>query len=104
MFGARTLNCHAAMMNRMAETLGVDLTEALKHGQFTSEGWRDAVESCACCEDPAACLHWLADHDPDADLTQQTDSAPDYCNNRQLMARLKAALHAEQAHRAEQGA
>ncbi|MDF1618969.1 DUF6455 family protein [Pseudothioclava nitratireducens] len=92
MFGARALNRHAALMNRMAETLGVDLTEAMRRGQFSSEGWRDAVVSCASCDDPTACLHWLADHAADDPDAAPECAAPDYCNNRFLMACLKEAM------------
>ena len=43
MFGAKTINRHAALMNRMAETLGVDLTEAIADGRLPAEAWREAV-------------------------------------------------------------
>ncbi|MDF2141580.1 DUF6455 family protein [Paenirhodobacter sp. CAU 1674] len=91
MFGARTLNRHAALMNRMAEVLGVDLTEAMAKGQLSGEGWREAVVRCTSCDDPTACQHWLAGHDGDEGAAE----APDYCNNRLMMARLRQAIELE---------
>lgn len=61
MFAARTLNRHAALMNRMAETMGVDLTAAIAQGALSGEGWRDAVERCAGCAAPDKCTAFLAE-------------------------------------------
>ena len=92
MFGARTLNRHAALMNRMAETLGVDLTEAMAKGRLSSEGWREAVVRCAGCDDPSACLHWLSEQPAPEDQAGAVDEAPHYCNTELMMARLREEL------------
>lgn len=96
MFGNRVLNRHAALMNRMAETLGVDLDEALRRGALRSEDWRDALVSCASCDDPASCVHWLGEHGAPEDRCcgAPEDEAPDFCNNRLMMVQLRTKLEA----------
>lgn len=89
MFGAKTINRHSALMNRMAETLGVDLTAAIAEGRLPAEGWREAVVRCTGCSDPEACQHWLSQHAADE---QAPDGAPGYCRNRDLLDSLRTAL------------
>lgn len=89
MFGAKTINRHAALMNRMATTLGVDLTAAIADGRLPAESWREAVVRCTGCSDPESCQHWLADH-PVGEWPPETP--PDYCRNRDLMDGLRRAL------------
>jgi GTP cyclohydrolase III len=91
MFGAKTINRHAALMNRMAETLGVDLTQAIADGRMPAEAWREAVVRCTGCSDPEGCQHWLADHAAD----ETPPEAPGYCRNRALMQSLRPALARE---------
>lgn len=97
MFGLKTLNRHAALMNRMAQVLGVDLTHMMAAGRMSGEEWREAVVRCACCDDPAACQHWLAQCPAPELCTDQTrpDAAPQYCNNREMMAQLRVMLAEE---------
>lgn len=94
MFGRKTLNRHAALMNRMAQVLGVDLTAALARRKLSSEEWREAVVRCTSCDDPAACLHWLSEQSAPEDHpgAASAEGAPDYCNNRVMMARLRQML------------
>lgn len=94
MFGSRTLNRHAALMNRMAETLGIDLEEALRRGKISSTEWRDALVDCVGCDDPASCASWLNEHAASEDrLTAlPEEEAPHYCNNRLMLDRLRNAL------------
>lgn len=94
MFGLKTLNRHAALMNRMAQVLGVDLTGAMETRHLSGEDWRAAVIRCTSCSDPAGCQHWLADHDAQ-DGAARPSAAPDYCNNRLMMARLRTILTEE---------
>lgn len=89
MFGAKTINRYAALMNRMAETLGVDLSEAIAEGRLPAEGWREAVVRCTGCSDPEGCQHWLAEHAADE---AAPDAAPGFCRNRDLMDSLRTAL------------
>lgn len=91
MFGRKTLNRHAALMNRMAQVLGIDLTEEMALRHLSGEDWREAVVRCANCDDPAACLHWLSEHAAPEEHPGEpgADAAPGYCNNRDMMARLR---------------
>ena len=89
MFGAKTINRHAALMNRMAETLGVDLGTAIADGRLPAEGWREAVVRCTGCSDPEGCQHWLSEHSVDEN---PPEAAPGYCRNRDLMHSLRTAL------------
>lgn len=97
MFGARTLNRHAQLMNRMAEVLGVNLTEAMSRGALSGEDWRGAVVRCTGCSDPAGCLQWLSEKDApeDHDGAATADAAPEFCNNRLMMARLAEVMAVE---------
>lgn len=97
MFGARTLNRHAQLMNRMAQVLGVDLTETMARGLLSGEDWRGAVVRCTGCADPEGCLHWLSEQDApeDHDGAATAEAAPEFCNNRLMMARLAEALAVE---------
>lgn len=101
MFGAKTINRHAALMNRMAETLGVDLSAAIAEGRLPAEAWREAVVRCTGCSDPEGCQHWLAEHaEPEAQTGAQTGTqtgtrtevAPGYCRNKDLMQSLRLAV------------
>jgi len=94
MFGLKTLNRHAALMNRMAQVLGVDLTDAMAQGRLSGEEWRGAVVRCASCDDPTACIHWLSEQEPPEEHGGEAtaDVAPHYCNNREMMARLRQVL------------
>lgn len=94
MFGRKTLNRHAALMNRMAQVLGVDLTEAMAMRHLSGEQWREAVVRCTNCDAPAACLHWLSEQTAPEEHpgTASAAGAPDYCNNKVMMARLRRML------------
>lgn len=96
MLGRKTLNRHAALMNRMAQALGVNLTEMMLQGKLGGEDWREAVVRCAGCAEPTECLHWLSARDDESGRARQAAEAPDYCANREMMARLRAALTTEQ--------
>jgi hypothetical protein len=78
-----TISKHAALVNRMAETNGVDLTEKLDTGRLSSEDWCDAVIRCTRCGESDACQRWLADHAEGAAET------PGYCRNADLLAALR---------------
>lgn len=99
MFGARTLNTHAQLMNRMAQVLGVDLTEAMAQRLLSGEDWRNAVVRCAGCAAPGACLHWLSKQDAPEDHAgaATAEAAPEFCNNRLMMAHLAEAMAVERA-------
>ncbi|MBD3803353.1 MAG: hypothetical protein IE919_08930 [Thioclava sp.] len=91
MCAAKNLNRHAAMMNRMAQLMGADLSAEMAQGRLSAEGWKDALVRCTECRDPEACVVWLSENDP-----EQTPShaPPSYCENRLMMSRLRDAARA----------
>lgn len=78
-----TLKRHAALVDRMAQTLGVDLEEAALAGAMAMDEIAEAVLRCTGCADPAHCDSWLSQQRAGADRT------PGYCRNKDLMARLR---------------
>ena len=74
MQGDKTKTEHAALMGRMAQTLGVDLDEAELRGALPPEMRDDMVLACTGCADPMGCRKWLAAND-------KADRAPGYCRN-----------------------
>ncbi len=77
------LDRHSGLMNRMAETVHADLTDAMSHDKLNAYELRNAVLACMGCENPTDCEHWLQDHKAGAEDT------PDYCRNRDMMLRLR---------------
>ncbi len=73
---------HADLFGRMADTLGVDVVEAVGAGRVADTTLRSAVFSCMGCRETGACEHWLDAH---SDGTHET---PDYCRNKTLLDRL----------------
>lgn len=92
MCAAKIYNRHAAMMNRMAQQMGADLTAEMAEGRMSGEGWKDALVRCTGCTEPEACMVWLSEHDPD---TNPAKAPPAYCENRLMMSRLRDAARAE---------
>lgn len=93
MFGLKTLNRHAALVNRMAQVLGVDLTEAMGKGKLSGEDWREAVVRCTGCTAPETCTVWLSERPAPEDIEgPAAAAAPHYCNNRLMLARLRDAI------------
>jgi hypothetical protein len=78
---------HAALVDRMAETQGVDLDEEIMRGHLTEDDRTDAVLSCTNCTRPGACGHWLAARETSA----VQDAPPEYCRNADLFAFLRPA-------------
>lgn len=87
MQGRATLKRHAALVDRMATALGVDLEEATLRGEMAFDDLADAVLRCTGCAAPCACDRWL-----DA-LQVPADAPPDFCRNAQLLTGLVAAAH-----------
>jgi hypothetical protein len=77
-----TLDRHTDLINRMAETLQVDLGDALINGRLPPEGLRAAVLSCTACEGAGECPGWLDSH------AEAASHAPGYCRNADLFERL----------------
>lgn len=68
----------------MADVLGVDLMGAIARGGIAGEDWRDAVLRCTCCDDPDACMHWLAEQ-----TNAAPKAAPAMCRNAALFNTLR---------------
>jgi hypothetical protein len=73
---------HAALVDRMADTLGVDLEERTLRGDVSVDEIGDAVLACTGCESPGACGGWLDSH------AEGAGQPPRYCRNADLFARL----------------
>ncbi len=79
-----TLRIHAQLVDRMADTLGLDLEESILRGQMQIDDLSDAVLRCTGCTQPGACQHWLAE------TPRPQATPPGYCRNSDLFADLKA--------------
>ncbi|WP_170365507.1 DUF6455 family protein [Ruegeria arenilitoris] len=75
------LRRHAALVDRMAQKLGVDLQEAAIGGSVSIDEITDAVLRCTGCTNPYHCDRALA-------LQNGDGRPPEYCRNQDLLARL----------------
>lgn len=66
---------HAELLDRMADTLGIDVAQEMIEGRLTPDGLDILVDRCMGCSDPEACQGWL-DAKKDG-----ADAAPIYCVN-----------------------
>jgi len=79
----KILKRHAALLDEMAQTLGIDLEEAAIRGDLRIDDISEAVLRCTGCPDPRHCRHWLQDH------TEGATATPDYCSNAALFQQLR---------------
>jgi hypothetical protein len=86
MSGQSKYDEHSGLMEMMAETLGIDLTEEMMSGRWTPEDMQAGVERCLGCTDPTQCKGWLKDNNAGADET------PGYCRNKELLEAMRARL------------
>lgn len=77
-----TLRHHAALMDRVAERLGIDLEAAVLSGEMAFDEVSAAVLRCVDCANPGDCAHWLGREAAGAEIP------PTYCRNSALMRRL----------------
>ncbi|WP_292523564.1 DUF6455 family protein [Mesorhizobium sp.] len=77
-----SVDARTALMGRMIQRLGVDrqLKTVPNQASVTSR----AVDRCRSCGHQDECAVWL-------DENEQPDDPPDYCRNRDLIARLQRA-------------
>ncbi|WP_245330949.1 DUF6455 family protein [Mesorhizobium sophorae] len=77
-----SVDARTALMGRMMQKLGVDrqLKIVADHAAVTNR----AVDRCRSCGHQDECSNWLDEH-------RQADDPPDYCRNRDLIARLQHA-------------
>ena len=84
MLNSTTLKRHAALVDRMADTLGLDLEEAVLSGQMRFDSLSDAVLACTACSNPEGCERWLEMQ------TGRAPEAPGICRNTRMFEDLKA--------------
>lgn len=77
------LKRHATLVDRMAQTLGLDLEEQVYSGQLDPDTLCDSVLRCSGCTDPDGCEIWLAAQDGSA------NNPPIMCRNGEVFAALK---------------
>ena len=82
---SKKLKRHAALLDEMAKTLGIDLQEAAIRGDLRIDDISEAVLRCTGCPDPQHCSHWMQGHIEGATVT------PDYCSNAALLQQLRQA-------------
>lgn len=75
---------HADLVDRMAETLGVDLAEEMLRGNLPPQDMRSTVMRCMGCREAGACAAWLDAHEGGADAT------PSFCRNKERLEGLAA--------------
>ena len=82
MLGKATLKRHAGLVDSMADTVGVDLEQAMLEGRLSVDQLSDVVLTCTGCSEAEACERWLA-------MQKETVSeTPDYCRNTETFQRL----------------
>ena len=70
---------HAGLVDRMADTLGIDLSEEIQRGHLQPQELRNTVANCVGCLDPDGCEVWLATH------ADGSDETPAYCRNKERL-------------------
>ena len=79
-----TLRRHAALVDRMANALGLDLEEIMMAGQLQIDTLGDAVLNCTGCSNAEGCEHWLQMQ------TATAPATPGMCRNADLFSLLKS--------------
>lgn len=72
------LKRHAALVDRMASSLCIDLEAKTRHGEVSIDGVTDAVLRCTDCVNPDHCEAYL-------NAETQAQTAPDYCRNKDFL-------------------
>ena len=75
-----TLRRHAALVDRMATALGLDLEEELLRGRLAPDALPDMVLRCTGCGDAAGCTATLSAHEADEAATAMPET-PYFCRN-----------------------
>lgn len=78
-----SLEARADLMQRMADTVDVDLGDAVASGRISGADLRAATLRCYYCTAAETCSAWMSAGAPGAE-----DGAPRYCENRLLFDRL----------------
>lgn len=91
MTSTNRLKHHAALIDRMANTLGIDLEEEVLRGSMPADELPDAVLRCSGCTNPADCDSWLTRNEKGEQAAQAT---PGYCRNADLFRDLRKTVTA----------
>ena len=84
MFGVKTIAHHAGFMERMAETVGADLGDAIADHRLSAADDFTAVIPCTTCDASEECSHWMDSH-------AHAEGPPAYCRNNDLLEQLSRA-------------
>ncbi|WP_267138909.1 DUF6455 family protein [Anianabacter salinae] len=76
------LNRRSSLVNRMADTVGVDMAEQMMRAHVSPDEVRGAVFRCMSCRQDQTCEAWMDAH------PQGAAAAPGYCRNGEMLARL----------------
>lgn len=79
----KTYKRHAVLVDRMANTLGIDLEEMMMRGMLDGDTLAGAVLNCSGCSNPDGCERWL---DVQTGIAAEP---PDMCRNVNLFDYLK---------------
>ena len=83
MYENQTIRTHAALVDRMASALGLDLEEEVMSGRLDYDELPDLVLRCTGCSQPDTCAAWLnAEHGVE-------EHAPCYCRNAKALESLR---------------
>ncbi len=85
---SKTIRRHAALVDRMASTLGNDLEELVMRGQLAPDAVPDMVLRCSACANPDGCEAWLQRQDAAA-AAPKAASTHSYCRNGDIFDALK---------------
>ncbi|MCI2400365.1 DUF6455 family protein [Aliiroseovarius subalbicans] len=79
-------NRHIQLVNRMADTLGLDLRREVEGARLSATQFDATVTRCMDCRDPDGCDLWLDQHGAGARHT------PGLCRNKALLENLREYL------------
>ena len=74
---------HAKLVSKMADKVGIDLTEEMQRGKVDAEDLRMMVHRCEGCTDPEDCIALMESGDKSA-------FPPSYCRNADTFATMKS--------------
>ncbi|MEL6645929.1 MAG: DUF6455 family protein [Pseudomonadota bacterium] len=76
MFSFKKMDRHAALMTRMADAVGQDLSAQILRGDLAPQDYRTLLLACVGCKNADRCTDWL---DAQTDLA---DAPPAFCRNK----------------------
>lgn len=83
MLSHKILRRHAALVDRMASAMDVDLEEAVLRGHLTADALPDMVLRCTGCANPDGCTTFLEQAEAHGGGTA-VPTTPYYCRNAEV--------------------